>query len=50
MRDMASKGEDLQAEGLTALMWDVIFVTWTVHVATALIWRKFWWLYAVVRR
>lgn len=48
MRDMALKGEDLNAEGLTALMWDVIFVTWAVHVGTALVWKKLWWLYAVV--
>lgn len=48
MRDMASKGEDLNAEGLTALLWDVVFVTWFVHVGTALVWRRLWWLYAVV--
>lgn len=48
MRDMAAKGEDLNAEGLTALLWDVIFVTWFVHVGTALIWRRLWWLYAVI--
>ncbi|PWN23806.1 hypothetical protein BCV69DRAFT_10789 [Microstroma glucosiphilum] len=48
MRDMAKKGDDLSAEGLTALMWDVVFVTWAVHVGTALIWRRFWWLYAVI--
>lgn len=50
MRDMAVKGDDLNAEGLTALMWDVVFVTWAVHVGTALVWRKLWWLYAVVSR
>lgn len=48
MRDMAVKGEDLNAEGLTALMWDVVFVTWAVHVGTAFVWRRLWWLYAVV--
>lgn len=48
MRDMAAKGEDLNAEGLTALMWDVVFVTWFVHVGTAFVWRKFWWLYASI--
>lgn len=48
MRDMASKGEDLDAQGLTALMWDVVFVTWFIHAGTALIWRRLWWIYAVV--
>ncbi|CAO1616132.1 unnamed protein product [Jaminaea pallidilutea] len=48
MRDMASKGEDLDAQGLTALMWDVVFVTWFIHAGTALIWRRLWWIYAVI--
>ncbi|CAO1618918.1 unnamed protein product [Parajaminaea phylloscopi] len=48
LRDMASKGEDLNAEGLTALLWDVVFVTWFVHVGTAFVWRRFWWLYALI--
>lgn len=26
-------------------MFDVIYVTWFVHVMTALVWTRFWYLY-----
>ncbi|KAL8279206.1 hypothetical protein RQP46_008462 [Phenoliferia psychrophenolica] len=42
---MAKKGDDLAAAGLTAYMFDVLYVTWFVHVTTALLSTKFWWLY-----
>ena len=31
-------------------MFDVLYVTWFVHVATALVSPKFWWLYLAVSR
>ncbi|CAO1629873.1 unnamed protein product [Sympodiomycopsis kandeliae] len=49
LRDMSNKHEDLNQEGgLTALIWDVVFITWIIHVATAFLWRGFWWLYLVI--
>jgi len=42
---MATKGEDLAASGLTSYMFDVIYVTWFVHVGAALLTTKFWYLY-----
>lgn len=46
---MARAGDDLGQSGLTAYMFDVVYITWFVHVTTALISRYFWWTYAVVR-
>lgn len=31
-------------------MFDVLYVTWFVHVATALVSAKFWYLYWIVSR
>ncbi|KAI9366301.1 hypothetical protein BD770DRAFT_405604 [Pilaira anomala] len=47
---LISSGEDLNAEGLTAYMFDIIYVTWFVHITTAFISNKFWLAYLVVDR
>ncbi|KAI8090446.1 hypothetical protein BDF21DRAFT_395910 [Thamnidium elegans] len=45
---LISCGEDLNSEGLTAYMFDIIYVTWFVHIATAFISNKFWLVYLVI--
>ena len=58
---MARSGDDLSQAGLTACvvrrggcgshgryMFDVIYITWFVHVMTAVVSRHFWWTYAVI--
>ncbi|WFC97433.1 hypothetical protein MYAM1_000146 [Malassezia yamatoensis] len=45
---MAHAGDDLRQSGLTAYMFDVVYITWFVHIATALVSRRFWWTYAVI--
>ncbi|CAG8612245.1 7117_t:CDS:2, partial [Diversispora eburnea] len=40
-------GEDLNAEGLTAYMFDVIYVTWFVHI-TSMFFEWAWWFYTVI--
>lgn len=55
---MARAGDDLRQRGLTAYvkgthgryMWDVVYLTWFVHVAVSLVSPVFWWTYATVRR
>ncbi|KAI7893634.1 uncharacterized protein EV154DRAFT_600686 [Mucor mucedo] len=42
---LISSGEDLNSEGLTAYMFDIIYVTWFVHITTAFISNKFWLAY-----
>ncbi|KAI3623538.1 hypothetical protein CBS14141_003799 [Malassezia furfur] len=44
---MARAGEDLAQSGLTAYMFDVVYITWFVHVASTLVSRAFWWTYAI---
>ena len=57
---MSRRGEDLSQAGLTAYvsmyhtnkysyMFDVIYITWFVHITTALLSRYFWWTFALVR-
>jgi len=41
-------GQDLAQEGITSYMFDVIYVTWFVHLSTALVSDLFWWLYLVI--
>ncbi|KAJ2961333.1 hypothetical protein NQZ79_g3389 [Umbelopsis isabellina] len=43
-----SGGDDLNAEGLTAYMFDIIYITWFVHITTAVISGKFWYTYIVI--
>ncbi|KAI8580858.1 hypothetical protein K450DRAFT_234905 [Umbelopsis ramanniana AG] len=45
---IASGGDDLNAEGLTAYMFDIIYITWFVHITTAVISSKFWYTYIVI--
>lgn len=49
LTSMARAGDDLSQSGLTAYMFDIVYITWFVHVTTALFSRYFWWTYAVVR-
>lgn len=39
-----------RAHSLARYMFDIIYVTWFVHVTTALVSAKFWYAYLVVRR
>ena len=48
LRSMASQGDDLGQHGLTAYMFDIIYVTWFTHVTTALISNKFWYTYLAI--
>lgn len=50
LTDMARKGADLAQGGLTAYMFDIVYITWFVHGTTALFSRYFWWTYLVVRK
>ncbi|KAI9227449.1 MAG: hypothetical protein DHS80DRAFT_31774 [Piptocephalis tieghemiana] len=47
-RILASPGNDLYGPGLTSYMFDVIYVTWFVHLGVALISDHFWWIYLVI--
>lgn len=45
---MARSGDDLAQRGLTAYMFDFVYITWFVHVGASLVWRRLWWTYAVI--
>ncbi|KAI8337854.1 hypothetical protein BD560DRAFT_412993 [Blakeslea trispora] len=45
---LIQSGDDLNSEGLTAYMFDIIYVTWFVHITTAFISNKFWYAYLVI--
>ncbi|GAA5854381.1 hypothetical protein JCM8547_001802 [Rhodosporidiobolus lusitaniae] len=46
---LADKGADISAgTGLTTYIFDVIYVTWAVHVLTALVSAQFWKLYWII--
>ncbi|KAI7867634.1 hypothetical protein BDF14DRAFT_1881504 [Spinellus fusiger] len=45
---LITSGDDLNAEGLTAYMFDIIYVTWATHLTTAFISNKFWYMYLVI--
>ncbi|KAI8344542.1 hypothetical protein BC941DRAFT_408895 [Chlamydoabsidia padenii] len=45
---LRSSGDDLNAEGLTAYMFDIIYITWFVDITTAFISSKFWYTYLVI--
>ncbi|RKP15230.1 hypothetical protein BJ684DRAFT_7327, partial [Piptocephalis cylindrospora] len=47
-RILASPGNDLYGPGLTSYMFDVIYVTWFVHLGVALISDSFWWFYLAI--
>ncbi|KAK4046271.1 hypothetical protein OIV83_006194 [Microbotryomycetes sp. JL201] len=48
LEGMNTRGEELAQRGLTAYIFDVIYVTWFVHVMTALVSTKFWYLYLII--
>ncbi|CEH16037.1 Predicted membrane protein [Ceraceosorus bombacis] len=48
LEKMARDGDDLKQTGLTAYMFDIIYVTWFVHVGTALFGSWVWWIWAVI--
>ncbi|CAO3590768.1 unnamed protein product [Absidia cylindrospora] len=45
---LRSSGDNLNSEGLTAYMFDIIYVTWFVDITTAFISNKFWYTYLVI--
>lgn len=47
LQSMAAQGNDLQQSGLTQYMFDVIYVTWFVQLAS-LVWSKLWYLYLII--
>ncbi|KAJ1021093.1 hypothetical protein NDA16_003879 [Ustilago loliicola] len=47
LQSMAAQGNDLQQSGLTQYMFDIIYVTWFVQLAS-LVWGKFWYLYLII--
>lgn len=47
LQSMAAQGNDLQQSGLTQYMFDIIYVTWFVQLAS-LVWSKFWYLYLII--
>ncbi|ORZ18239.1 hypothetical protein BCR41DRAFT_370053 [Lobosporangium transversale] len=42
--ELADAGQDLSQEGLVQYAFDIIYVTWFVHVTSAF-WSKMWWFY-----
>lgn len=48
LQSMAAQGNDLQQSGLTQYMFDIVYVTWFVQLAS-LLWGKLWYLYLIVR-
>ncbi|GAA5996779.1 Snd2p [Rhodotorula paludigena] len=49
MKSMAARGEELNgSKGLVSYMFDVIYITWGVHVAAALLTTKAWYIYWVI--
>ncbi|KAF9165229.1 hypothetical protein BGX21_009687 [Mortierella sp. AD011] len=45
--ELVSAGEDLSQEGLIQYAFDIIYVTWFVHVSSAF-WSKMWWFYLTI--
>ncbi|KAG0365921.1 hypothetical protein BGZ54_006049 [Gamsiella multidivaricata] len=45
--ELADAGEDLSQEGLIQYAFDIIYVTWFVHVTSAF-WSKMWWFYLAI--
>ncbi|KAI9312813.1 hypothetical protein BX666DRAFT_2030695 [Dichotomocladium elegans] len=45
---LISAGDDMNAEGLTAYMFDIIYVTWFTQVMVAFVSSKFWYTYLVI--
>ncbi|SOV04059.1 uncharacterized protein UDID_07444 [Ustilago sp. UG-2017a] len=47
LQSMAAQGNDLQQSGLTQYIFDIIYVTWFVQLAS-LVSGKFWYLYLTI--
>ncbi|CAO3567907.1 unnamed protein product [Mortierella alpina] len=45
--ELADAGQDLSQEGLVQYAFDIIYVTWFVHVTSAF-WSKMWWTYLAI--
>lgn len=43
-----SGGEDLDAQGLTEFMWDVLYWTWINVILVIIFGNRAWWLYVIV--
>ncbi|GAA5863205.1 hypothetical protein JCM3774_000810 [Rhodotorula dairenensis] len=49
LQAMARRGEELNgSKGLVSYIFDTLYITWFIHVATALISAKFWYLYWII--
>ncbi|CAG8505133.1 869_t:CDS:2 [Paraglomus occultum] len=44
---LISPGNDLAAKGLTEYMFDVIYVTWCIHMLS-IVWEGAWWFYLII--
>lgn len=49
LESMKTRGEDLNAKGLTSYFYDIIYVTWITHIGAAILSRYFWYIYLIVR-
>ncbi|GAM85826.1 hypothetical protein ANO11243_038340 [Dothideomycetidae sp. 11243] len=47
-KELRKAGEDLEAQGLTEWMWDVVYWTWGCVVVAAIAGNWVWWVYAAV--
>ncbi|KAG2217246.1 hypothetical protein INT45_012194 [Circinella minor] len=45
---LMKSGEDMSAEGLTAYMFDIIYVTWFTQLMVAFVSTKFWYTFLVI--
>lgn len=45
---LLKSGDDINGEGVVAYFFDIIYVTWFVHVSTALFSDRFWWVMMVI--
>ncbi|KAJ1930338.1 hypothetical protein IWQ60_000359 [Tieghemiomyces parasiticus] len=45
--EVLAAGEDLSTSGLTSFMFDILYVTWFVHLGS-LVSRYFWYFYLVI--
>lgn len=41
-------GEDLDAQGLTEFMWDIVYWTWINLILVMILGNRAWWLYLVI--
>ncbi|KAI9484832.1 hypothetical protein BDB00DRAFT_853144 [Zychaea mexicana] len=45
---LIKSGDDMNAEGLTAYMFDIIYVTWFTQIMVAFVSTKFWYTFLVI--